>query len=361
MSMEKPSAQVVGQVFVRQYYTLLNEEPENLHKFYGKDVSYGHGSLDSNGKPAEVDYGNLEIQKCVTELSFKDCHSQIWHVDSHSTLSEGVVVQVKGELSNNMQPMRRFVQTFVLAPEGTAANKFHVHKDVFTYQDEVFEDSDSEPPEESEEETQQKKAPQTSRSPPPENNRSFSWAYVTSKYLPPCGAVPALRITPHKIKVPPTTQLRVEVKCESQSSTQRPQREQRAQEQRLNNPTVVHRSPRPVCEGESSESEGRRMVLRYPDAHQLFVGNIPHDVEKTELMEFFEHFGSPVQKILSSRPIKLFGNVRLNVQEKKTREVKRRKARPHHGAPRGGGVRGPPSRGGGTNKPSFGSGRGVVA
>uniref|UniRef100_A0A8C5GZ58 RRM domain-containing protein n=1 Tax=Gouania willdenowi TaxID=441366 RepID=A0A8C5GZ58_GOUWI len=77
---------------------------------------------------------------------------------------------------------------------------------------------------------------------------------------------------------------------------------------------------------------GRRIV-RYPDAHQLFVGNIPHDVEKTELMEFFEQFGSvldfkiicrgkhpnfgfvvfndsePVQKILSSRPIELFDNV----------------------------------------------------
>uniref|UniRef100_A0A8C5DGQ5 RRM domain-containing protein n=1 Tax=Gouania willdenowi TaxID=441366 RepID=A0A8C5DGQ5_GOUWI len=176
--------------------------------------------------------------------------------------------------------MRRFAQTFVLAPEGTIANKFYIHNDVFMYQD------------------------------------------------------------------------------ESQSSTQGPQR-----------------------------PKGRRIV-RYPDAHQLFVGNIPHDVEKTELMEFFEQFGSvldfkiicrgkhpnfgfvvfndsePVQKILSSRPIELFDNVRLNVQKKKTRsprEVERRDARPRRRAPRGGGVRGPSSRGGGTNKPSLGSGCGVVA
>uniref|UniRef100_A0A8C5GQN1 RRM domain-containing protein n=1 Tax=Gouania willdenowi TaxID=441366 RepID=A0A8C5GQN1_GOUWI len=131
-----------------------------------------------------------------------------------------------------------------------------------------------------------------------------------------------------------------------------------------------------------SKSEGRRMV-RYPDAHQLFVGNIPHDVEKPELMEFFEQFGSvldfkiisrekhpnfgfvvfndsePVQKILSSRPIELFDNMRLNVQKKKThspREAERRDARPRPGKPRGGGVRGPSSQGGGTNKPSLGSG-----
>lgn len=42
-----------------------------------------------------------------------------------------------------------------------------------------------------------------------------------------------------------------------------------------------------VREGEQGESEGRR-VVRYPDAQQLFVGNVPHDVDKTELKEFFE-------------------------------------------------------------------------
>ena len=42
-----------------------------------------------------------------------------------------------------------------------------------------------------------------------------------------------------------------------------------------------------VREGEQGESEGRR-VVRYPDAQQLFVGNVPHDVDKSELKEFFE-------------------------------------------------------------------------
>lgn len=42
-----------------------------------------------------------------------------------------------------------------------------------------------------------------------------------------------------------------------------------------------------VREGESGESEVRRTV-RYPDSHQLFVGNVPHDVDKNELKEFFE-------------------------------------------------------------------------
>lgn len=40
-------------------------------------------------------------------------------------------------------------------------------------------------------------------------------------------------------------------------------------------------------EGESGEPEVRR-VVRYPDSQQLFVGNVPHDVDRAELKEFFE-------------------------------------------------------------------------
>ena len=62
-------------------------------------------------------------------------------VDSHETLANGVVVQVSGELSNNGEPMRRFMQTFVLAPQ--SPKKYYVHNDIFRYQDEVFDDADN--------------------------------------------------------------------------------------------------------------------------------------------------------------------------------------------------------------------------
>uniref|UniRef100_A0A3B3U321 GTPase activating protein (SH3 domain) binding protein 1 n=1 Tax=Poecilia latipinna TaxID=48699 RepID=A0A3B3U321_9TELE len=436
MVMEKPSAQLVGREFVRQYYTLLNQAPDYLHRFYGKNSSYVHGGLDSNGKPLEAVYGQAEIHKRVMALSFRDCHTKIRHVDAHATLNEGVVVQVMGELSNNMQPMRKFMQTFVLAPEGTVANKFYVHNDVFRYQDEVFGDSDSEPPEEpaapgdEEEEAAASPEPeheaekeaevaevelkaevmletqtealtiedQTEKSsstaaapttepapaeatPPAQEVNRFSWALVTSKNLPPSGAVPVSGFPPH-VKATPTAQPRVEGKPETQTA-QRPQRDQRPREQK-----------RSWFEISFGEVEGRRMV-RYPDAHQLFVGNVPHDVDKTELKEFFEQYGNvlelrinsggklpnfgfvvfddsePVQKILSNKPIKFRGDVRLNVEEKKTRSARegdRRDMRPRGpggpGGPReriggGGGPRGPPTRGGMSQKPSFGSGRGA--
>lgn len=72
--------------------------------------------------------------------------------------------------------------------------------------------------------------------------------------------------------------------------------------------------------------------------------------------------------LLSAQPIKFRGDVRLNVEEKKTRSARegdRRDVRPRGpGGPRervggGGGPRGPPARGGMAQKPSFGSGRGT--
>lgn len=59
-----------------------------------------------------------------------------------------------------------------------------------------------------------------------------------------------------------------------------------------------------VREGEQGETEGRRMV-RYPDTQQLFVGNVPHDVDKMELKEFFERktFGFAVRDASSTSVI----------------------------------------------------------
>uniref|UniRef100_A0A3Q3EHZ1 GTPase activating protein (SH3 domain) binding protein 1 n=1 Tax=Labrus bergylta TaxID=56723 RepID=A0A3Q3EHZ1_9LABR len=405
-----------------------------------------------------------EIHKRVMALSFRDCHT-----NRHGTWRAWWCM---GELSNNMQPMRKFMQTFVLAPEGTVANKFYVHNDVFRYQDEVFADSDSEPPEDvfclfvkqhketglcvtvscffpsSSEPTvpgDEEEAAAASPEPEPEVEKEveaavvelkqesmietqtdsnttddqtekspaaapptvepvtmppFSWASVTSKNLPPSGAVPVSGMPPHVVKAIPTAP-RVEVKPESQTATQRPQRDQRPREQRPGGPPPVHRGPRPgthVCsethlttfrEGEQGESEGRR-VVRYPDAHQLFVGNVPHDVDRAELKEFFEQYGTvlelrinsggklpnfgfvvfddsePVQKILSNRLVKI--NYDTEKKTRSAREGDRRDVRPRGpggpGGPReriggGGGPRGPPTRGGMAQKPSFGSGRGA--
>ncbi|XP_041925803.1 ras GTPase-activating protein-binding protein 2 [Alosa sapidissima] len=486
MVMEKPSPLLVGREFVRQYYTLLNKAPDYLHRFYGRNSSYVHGGLDSSGKPEEAVYGQAEIHKKVMSLQFSECHTKIRHVDAHATLGDGVVVQVMGELSNSGRPMRRFMQTFVLAPEGSAANKFYVHNDIFRYEEELFNDSEAElgdsEDEEGEEEQQETQtspepqetpssaayyehapvsngveepqeevvaeaepevqpepeanqeagpepvpeaepqveevvpeeeekvpeepeekvpSPAPAQSPPPqtpEPPKTFSWASVTSKNLPP--SLHTTGIPPHVVKVS-SPQPRVEVKADAQAALPR---DQRARERpgfapRGNRPegAASESSGKPYFsfkgrgDGESGEQEVRRTV-RYPDSHQLFVGNLPHDIDEGELKDFFMTFGNvvemrintkgvggklpnfgfvvfddsePVQKILVAKPVMFRGDVRLNVEEKKTRALRERETRGGGAGGdmrRGGGARGPMGNGMGRGPPSsrggIGSGRG---
>ncbi|TRY60275.1 hypothetical protein DNTS_009652 [Danionella cerebrum] len=167
MVMEKPSPQLVGREFVRQYYTLLNKAPDFLHRFYSRNSSYVHGGLDSSGKPEEAVYGQAEIHRKVMSLQFSECSTSIRQVDAQETLSDGIVVQVIGELTTQKREPRRFTQTFVLAPEvgaegnvavcfpvsmiltvslpqGSAVNKFYVLNDIFRYDEELLMDSEAE-------------------------------------------------------------------------------------------------------------------------------------------------------------------------------------------------------------------------
>ncbi|BES94309.1 Nuclear transport factor 2 (NTF2) domain [Nesidiocoris tenuis] len=127
------SPQCVGREFVRQYYTLLNEAPAHLHRFYNNSSSFIHGEPDANNRETVTVVGQKQIHQRIQELNFRDVHAKITQVDSQATLGNGVVVQVTGELSNNGQPMRRFTQTFVLASQNP--KKYYVHNDIFRYQD----------------------------------------------------------------------------------------------------------------------------------------------------------------------------------------------------------------------------------
>ncbi|XP_046549608.1 ras GTPase-activating protein-binding protein 2-like [Haliotis rubra] len=129
-------------------------------------------------------------------------------------------------------------------------------------------------------------------------------------------------------------------------------------------------------DGDNDSISGRR-GSRFPDSHQLFVGNLPHNISEKELKSFFEHYGKvmelrintksgggklpnfgfvvfdspqPVQDILrikQTQPIKYNGEHRLNVEEKKPRG---------DGGRIGGGGRGGSTRGGGMGRGSSGFG-----
>ncbi|KAF4533223.1 hypothetical protein B566_EDAN005138 [Ephemera danica] len=140
---ETPSPHCVGREFVRQYYTLLNQAPMHLHRFYNENSSFVHGGLDTPNRETKPVIGQRQIHHRIQQLEFNDCHAKIRQVDSQATLGNGVVVQVTGELSNNGEPMRRFTQTFVLAQQ--SPKKYYVHNDIFRYQDEMVADEECEP------------------------------------------------------------------------------------------------------------------------------------------------------------------------------------------------------------------------
>lgn len=110
------------------------------NRFYSDDSSLIHGSLSKPGDVTDPVCGQVDINSKIMSLNFKDCHAKIRQVDSLETVGKGVVVQVTGELSNNGQPMRRFFQTFVLAPR--SPTNYYVRNDIFRYQDEVFNDDE---------------------------------------------------------------------------------------------------------------------------------------------------------------------------------------------------------------------------
>jgi hypothetical protein len=129
------SPQQIGKAFVVQYYRLLHEQPESLHRFYSSSSTFMHDD------PNKTVTGIENISKRIEELSLKQRHVKIRQVDCHSTVGSSVVVQVCGEISstsisdNQIPIMKRFVQTFVLAPTPNSKQKYYVHNDIFRYQD----------------------------------------------------------------------------------------------------------------------------------------------------------------------------------------------------------------------------------
>lgn len=424
--------------------------------------------------------GQANIHKKIMSLKFQDCHAKIRQVDSQPTVADAVVVQVTGELSNNRQQMRRFMQTFVLVPQ--SPKKYYVHNDVFRYQDEVFHDQDggvdsavlsqqqppaqqdsndelqqeceveepiqeptapaqqqepafydtpqqqsaplsngtgatqgedvSEAPEEppseeanadeepatpaappevaeEKEEAQPEQTPTPEVAPQPqEPQKPVSWAALASQKPSHQSNLPAPQQQPQQTPRPVVAV----PKPAAGDATAKVPSETKPQSQRAPRPPRNERIPRDSARNAPSDNQDNQQQRsggqqqKYSDAHQLFVGNLPHNIVEQELQEFFEkecgkvievrinrksssgrdnhipNFGfvvfentESVQTALANRPFNLRPDVRLNVEEKKQRNE-----RPGSGnrmVNRGGNQVMPSNRGGQGNMGPRGTGR----
>ncbi|TDZ71850.1 putative G3BP-like protein [Colletotrichum trifolii] len=116
----------VGWYFVEQYYTTLSKNPDKLHLFYGKRSQFVYGM---EAEVANVSVGRQDIQERIKSLDFQNSKVRITNVDSQASF-DNIVIQVIGESSIKSAEPKKFVQTFVLAPQPSG---YFVVNDILRY------------------------------------------------------------------------------------------------------------------------------------------------------------------------------------------------------------------------------------
>lgn len=122
-----PSAQVVGNAFVEQYYHILHHSPGSVYRFY-QDSSV-ISRPDSSGVMTSVTTMK-GINEKILSLNFKEFKAEIKTADAQKSYKEGVTVLVTGCLTGKDNLRRKFAQSFFLAPQD---NGYFVLNDVFRY------------------------------------------------------------------------------------------------------------------------------------------------------------------------------------------------------------------------------------
>ncbi|CAN4081638.1 unnamed protein product [Withania somnifera] len=133
-----PSAQVVGNAFVEQYYQIQHRSPESVYRFY-QDSSV-LSRPDFNGVMSTVTTMK-NINEMICSLDYKNYKAEIKTADAQDSFKDGVIVLVTGCLTGKDNLRRKFTQTFFLAPQD---NGYFVLNDVFRYVEENETDTVSE-------------------------------------------------------------------------------------------------------------------------------------------------------------------------------------------------------------------------
>ncbi|KAE8720404.1 malonyl-CoA:anthocyanidin 5-O-glucoside-6''-O-malonyltransferase-like [Hibiscus syriacus] len=122
-----PSAQVVGNAFVEQYYHILYNSPDLAHRFYHDSSVISRP--DSNGVMTSVTTMQ-GINEKILSVDYTNHKAEINTADAQKSYMEGVTVLVTGCLTGKDNLKRKFAQSFFLAPQD---NGYFVLNDVFRY------------------------------------------------------------------------------------------------------------------------------------------------------------------------------------------------------------------------------------
>ncbi|KAL2932648.1 putative G3BP-like protein [Bienertia sinuspersici] len=125
-----PPAEVVGNAFARQYYTILQQSPALVYRFYQDISRLGRpGDTGAMSSTTTMDAINAKIQ------SYGSLKADIKFVDAQESSNGGVIVLVTGYMINADESRRGFTQSFFLAPQD---NGFFVLNDLFRYVENDF-------------------------------------------------------------------------------------------------------------------------------------------------------------------------------------------------------------------------------
>ncbi|KAL5562149.1 hypothetical protein UlMin_031896 [Ulmus minor] len=122
-----PTPDVVGNAFVHQYYLILHQSPELVHRFYQDNSKLGRA--EENGDMV-ITTTMQAINEKILSLDYGNFSADITTVDSQDSYEGGVFVLVTGYLTGKDNLRRKFSQSFFLAPQDKG---YYVLNDVFRY------------------------------------------------------------------------------------------------------------------------------------------------------------------------------------------------------------------------------------
>ncbi|PRQ25462.1 putative nucleotide-binding alpha-beta plait domain, NTF2-like domain-containing protein [Rosa chinensis] len=123
-----PTADVVGNAFVLQYYHILEQSPEHVYRFYQDDSKFGRP--EDNGMMKTVTTMDIINRKIVENGKLS---ANVVTVDAQESFNRGVFVLVTGFIIGKDNLRKKFTQSFFLAPQEKGG--FYVLNDVFRYVD----------------------------------------------------------------------------------------------------------------------------------------------------------------------------------------------------------------------------------
>ncbi|KAF8066446.1 hypothetical protein N665_1156s0007 [Sinapis alba] len=122
---------IVGNAFVHQYYHILHQSPQHVHRFYQEISKLGRP--EDNGTMS-ITSTLQAIDKKILALGSGVIGAEIATVDTQESYGGGFLLLVTGYLTGKDGVRRTFTQTFFLAPQETG---YFVLNDMFRYIDEA--------------------------------------------------------------------------------------------------------------------------------------------------------------------------------------------------------------------------------